>query len=244
MLVPKNTSVPSTAMVMAAGKGTRMLPLTLDRPKPLVAVAGESLFDHVLGHLRAAGVGRIVVNVHYKADMIEAHLATHARDFEVLVSDEREALLETGGGLWRAKALLRDDPFFTCNTDNIWSDGEENSLRRLARFWDSATMDVLMLLVPRDQATNHVGRGDFHIDDEGRLSRRLPDSDAPFVWTGIQILSQALLADPPSEAFSTNIFWDRAIAQGRCFGVPHEGFWSDVGTPAAIPVTEALMPRG
>lgn len=244
MLEPKNGSVPVTAMVMAAGKGTRMLPLTLDRPKPLVEVGGETLLDHVLGHLRGAGVGRIVVNVHYKADMIEAHLAKHARDFDVVVSDEREALLETGGGLMRAKPLLRDDPFFTCNTDNVWSDDGENSLTRLARYWDGSAMDVLMLLVPREKATNHAGRGDFHIDDDGRLSRRLPDADAPFVWTGIQILSQALLVEPPSEAFSTNIFWDRAIAQSRCFGVEHEGFWSDVGTPAAIPVTEALMSRG
>jgi N-acetyl-alpha-D-muramate 1-phosphate uridylyltransferase len=244
MLNARTKEVPMTAMVMAAGKGTRMLPLTLDRPKPLVQVGGETLLDHVLGHLRDAGVGRIVVNVHYKADMIETHLADYAADFEVVISDERGALLETGGGLMRAKPLLQADPFFTCNTDNIWSDGAENSLTRLASYWDRDAMDVLMLLVPRERATNHAGRGDFHMDEEGRLSRRLPDADAPLVWTGIQILSQALLIDPPSDAFSTNIFWDRAIAQGRCFGLEHEGLWSDVGTPAAIPVTEALLSCG
>jgi N-acetyl-alpha-D-muramate 1-phosphate uridylyltransferase len=233
------TQVPGTAMVMAAGKGTRMLPLTLDRPKPLVNVGGETLLDHVLGHLRAAGVGRIVVNVHYKAEMIETHLAAQARDFEVVISDERDALLETGGGLIRAKPLLDADPFLCVNTDNIWSDHGENSLKRLASHWDSATMDVLMLVVPREKALNHAGRGDFEMDGEGRLSREFPEREKPLVWTGVQMLSQKLLVDPPAEAFSTNIFWNRAIAAGRCFGVIHKGFWSDVGTPGAIPLTEA-----
>jgi N-acetyl-alpha-D-muramate 1-phosphate uridylyltransferase len=238
------TQVPGTAMVMAAGKGTRMLPLTLDRPKPLVEVGGETLLDHVLGHLRAAGVGRIVVNVHYKAEMIEAHLAERAGDFEVVISDERDALLETGGGLIRAKPLLEADPFLCVNTDNIWTDDGENSLKRLASHWDSATMDVLMLVVPREKALNHAGRGDFEMDGEGRLSREFPEREKPLVWTGIQMLSQKLLVDPPAEAFSTNIFWNRAIAAGRCYGVLHQGFWSDVGTPGAIPITEAHLTGG
>jgi N-acetyl-alpha-D-muramate 1-phosphate uridylyltransferase len=233
--------VPGTAMVMAAGKGTRMLPLTLDRPKPLVSVGGETLLDHVLGHLRSAGIGRIVVNVHYKADMIEGHLAQNARDLDVAISDERDALLETGGGLMRAKPLLQSDPFLCCNTDNIWTDGNENSIQRLARFWDGEAMDVLMLLIPRERAVNHAGRGDFSMDEAGRLARRVPDADAPLVWTGIQILSQSLLVDPPGDAFSTNVFWDRAIREGRCYGVVHQGLWSDVGTPEAISVTEALL---
>jgi N-acetyl-alpha-D-muramate 1-phosphate uridylyltransferase len=171
--------------------------------------------------------------------MIEAHLAAQARDFEVVISDERDALLETGGGLIRAKPLLDADPFLCVNTDNIWSDHGENSLKRLASHWDSATMDVLMLVVPREKALNHAGRGDFEMDGEGRLSREFPEREKPLVWTGVQMLSQKLLVDPPAEAFSTNIFWNRAIAAGRCFGVIHKGFWSDVGTPGAIPLTEA-----
>jgi N-acetyl-alpha-D-muramate 1-phosphate uridylyltransferase len=237
-------AVPDTAMVMAAGKGTRMRPLTNDRPKPLVSIGQTTLLDHVLMHLRDAGVGRIVVNVHYCADMIEDHLAIHAPDFKIAISDERDALLETGGGLMRAKNLLQCDPFICVNTDNVWIDDIENSFVHLARHWDDARMDALMLVVPREHATFHNGRGDFGLDDAGRLSRRLSDQDAPFVWTGIQILSQRLLVDPPGHAFSTNIFWDRAIARERLFGVVHHGAWVDVGIPEAIPAAEAILKHG
>lgn len=239
-----DVAVPETAMVMAAGKGTRMRPLTATRPKPLVEVAGSTLLDHVLDHLRTAGVKRVVVNVHYFADALEAHLASKAGDLEVLISDERGELLETGGGLMRAKALLRDDPFLCVNTDNIWIDGPVNGLQLLASHWDDERMDALMLLVPLARANNHSGRGDFHMDAWGRLSRRKPGRVAPYVWTGIQMLSQRLLVDPPGSAFSTNVFWDRAIAEGRCFGVVHQGVWFDVGTPAAIPKTEAMLADG
>jgi len=236
--------VPETAMVMAAGKGTRMRPLTATRPKPLVEVAGTTLLDHVLDHLRRAGVKRVVVNVHYFADALEAHLRSRAADLEVIISDERDALLETGGGLIRAKPLLQSDPFLCVNTDNVWLDGPLNALELLAAHWNGALMDALMLLVPLARANNHSGRGDFHMDGWGRLSRRRTGRVAPYVWTGIQMLSQALIADPPAEAFSTNIFWDRAIAAGRCFGVVHQGLWFDVGTPGAIPVTEAALAYG
>lgn len=237
------SSIPHTAMVMAAGKGTRMRPLTNDRPKPLVAVCGETLLDHVLGHLRQAGVKRIVVNVHYLADMVEAHLAAHATDFDVAVSDERTALLETGGGLVKARSQLGSDPFFCVNTDNIWTDDApgsagSNAFTRLAAAWDDARMDVLMLLVPSARAFHHAGHGDFEMDDAGRLSREDPASQKPWVWTGIQLLHPRILIDPPGDAFSTNIFWDRAIAAGRCFGIVHHGDWYDVGTPGAIPVVE------
>ena len=236
--------VPATAMVMAAGKGTRMRPLTATRPKPLIEVAGQTLLDHVLDHLRAAGVGRIVVNVHYFADALEAHLKSRAGDLEVVVSDERDHLLETGGGLMKAKPLLRDDPFLCVNTDNIWIDGPVDGIRLLASHWDDDRMDALMLLVPLARANNHLGRGDFHMDPWGRLSRRKPGRVAPYVWTGIQMLSQRLLNDPPGDAFSTNVFWDRAIAEGRCFGVVHQGLWFDVGTPPAIQKTEAMLADG
>lgn len=235
---------PGTAMVMAAGLGTRMLPLTKDRPKPLVKVAGQTLLDHVLDQLRAAGVGRIVVNVHYLADQIEAHLAAHAADFDVRISDERALLRDTGGGLVQAKDLIEGDPFYCINADNWWTDTGENGLLRLAQAWDDARMDVLMLLVPTARAGNTQGTGDFDLDEEGRISREGPKRPRPYVWTGIQLLAKRVIVDPPEAVFSTNVFWDRAIAQGRCFGLVHHGDWFDVGYPAAIAMTEAALGRG
>ncbi len=235
---------PGTAMIMAAGLGTRMLPLTKDRPKPLVQVAGQTLLDHVLDQLRAAGVGRIVVNVHYLADQVEAHLAAHATDFDVRISDERALLRDTGGGLVQAKDLIEGDPFYCINADNWWTDAGENGLLRLASAWDDARMDVLMLLVPTERAGNTQGTGDFDLDDQGRISRDGPKRARPYVWTGIQLLAKRVIVDPPEAVFSTNVFWDRAIAQGRCYGLVHHGDWFDVGYPAAIAMTEAALGRG
>lgn len=234
--------LPQSAMVMAAGKGTRMRPLTNDRPKPLVEVAGRPLIDHVLDHLRAAGVGRIVINVHYLADQIEAHLAAHATDFDVVISDERRALLETGGGLIKAKPLLGDDAFFCVNTDNVWTDNGNNVFRALANGWNDQDMDALLLLVPKQRAFGHSGHGDFDLASDGRISRVDPKAPKDWIWTGVQMLHPRLLVDPPAEAFSTNILWDRAIAERRAFGVVHLGDWWDVGTPQAIPLVEAALP--
>ena len=236
--------VPDTAMVMAAGKGTRMMPLTADRPKPLVSVAGITLLDHVLDQLRSAGVGRIVVNVHYLPDQIEAHLAVHAAYFDVTISDERDLLLDTGGGLIKALPQIGADPFYCVNADNWWVDEGSNALADMAQAWDADRMDVLMLVVPYVQAGNSQGDGDFDMDTEGRLSRDGPKRHRPFVWTGIQLLAEAIICDPPAKAFSTNVFWDRAIAQGRCFGLVHDGQWYDVGYPAAIGLTEAALAGG
>ena len=236
--------VPSTAMIMAAGKGTRMRPLTDTKPKPLIEVAGTTLLDHVLDLLREAGVGRIVVNVHYLADQVEAHLAEHARDFEVVVSDERALLRDTGGGLVQALPLIGADPFFCINADNWFADTDEHALVRMAAAWDAAKMDVLMLVVPTARAGNTQGTGDFDLDGAGRLSREGPKRPRPFVWTGIQMLAKAIVADPPAEVFSTNVFWDRAIAAGRCFGLIHDGAWFDVGYPQAIALTEAALADG
>jgi N-acetyl-alpha-D-muramate 1-phosphate uridylyltransferase len=230
-----------TAMVMAAGKGTRMRPLTADRPKPLVTVAGRPLIDHVLDHLRAAGVRRIVVNVHYLAEQIEMHLAAHAADFDVAISDERGALLETGGGLIKARALLGALPFFCVNTDNIWTDDGPNAFTSLASQWDDDRMDALLLLAPHQRAQCHAGRGDFDMAADGRISRMDAAAAKQWVWTGVQMLHPRLLIDPPADVFSTNIFWDRAIAAGRAFGAVHHGAWIDVGTPEAIPVAEAAL---
>jgi MurNAc alpha-1-phosphate uridylyltransferase len=231
----------NTAMIMAAGKGTRMMPLTADRPKPLVEVAGVALLDHVLDHLRDAGVGKIVVNVHYCAEQVEQHLAAHASDFDVAISNERALLRDTGGGLVQALPLISDDPFVCVNADNWWTNDGENAISRLMAHWDPTTMDVLMLLVPLATANNTQGIGDFNMDDNGRLSRRAGDAPAPYVWTGIQLLTKKLIVDPPSDVFSTNVFWDRAIAEGRCLGLVHEGLWFDVGYPAAIAATEERL---
>lgn len=232
-----------SAMIMAAGLGTRMLPLTEMRPKPLIEVAGTTLLDHVLDHLRGAGVGRIVVNVHYLPDQVEAHLARHAADFDVAISDERALLRDTGGGLVQARDLIDGDPFLCVNADNWWTDGCDNALDRLARAWDPERMDVLMLVVPFERAGNTQGMGDFDLDDRGRLSRDGPKQARPYVWTGIQLMAKRVIADPPAEVFSTNVFWDRAIAEGRCHGLVHDGRWFDVGYPEAIGLTEAALAK-
>ena len=237
-----DAAVPDTAMVMAAGLGTRMRPLTATRPKPLIEVAGKSLIDHVLDRLRSAGVGKVVVNVHYLPNLLEAHLKA-VGDLSIRVSDERELLLETGGGMVRAEPLIGADPFFAINSDNFWIDGSSDTLRLLASHWRDADMDAL-LLVPQPRAGNHGGQGDFHMDAAGRLSRRRAARVAPFVYTGIQMVSKRLLRDAPEGPFSTNILWDRAIAEGRCFGTVHQGLWFDVGTPAAIAATERALSDG
>lgn len=238
-------AVPETAMVMAAGLGKRMRPLTATRPKPLVEVAGRALIDHALDRLRTAGVKRAIVNVHYLADALEAHLRNRVRGIDIVVSDERAQLMETGGGLVKARDLIGDKPFVTVNSDNLWVDGPVDSIRALAARWDDATMDALLLMVPLARAHCHTGQGDFRLDGNGRIiGRRLPGRLAPFVWTGVQMFSPRLITDWPVGPFSTNLFWDRAIAAGRAFGIVHQGLWFDVGTPGAIAQAEAILADG
>lgn len=233
-----------TAMIMAAGFGKRMRPLTATRPKPLVHVAGRPMIDHVYKHLTDAGITKSVVNVHYLADSLEAYLADLKYPLEVKISDEREALLETGGGMVKALPLIESDPFFCLNSDNIWMDGPRSVFRILSDSWDAETMDALLLLVPHKNAYHHKGRGDFHLDAQGRISWRKSGRVAPYIFTGIQLVSKKLLDNPPDGAFSTRIFWDRALAQGRLHGVLHEGQWFDVGTPDAIAPTEDMLRSG
>jgi MurNAc alpha-1-phosphate uridylyltransferase len=233
--------VPHTAMIMAAGLGKRMRPLTATRPKPLIEVAGQSLLDHVLERLRNSGVKKVVVNVHYLASSVEAHLASRANGMEIVISDERDRLLETGGGLVKALPLIDCDPFLAVNSDNLWIDGPADTLRLLASQWDGERMDALLLLVPLARAQGHNGMGDFHMDRSGRLRRRERSHVAPFVYTGVQMVSKRLLREAPDGPFSTNILWDRAIEEGRCFGAVHHGLWFDVGTPSSIPMTEAAL---
>ena len=236
-----STLASDTAMVMAAGMGKRMRPLTATQPKPLVRVAGKALIDHTLDRLAEAGVGKAVVNVHYLADALEAHLRERASP-KVTISDERDALLETGGGMIRAQAQL-PDPFFCLNSDNIWLDGPRSAFHDLSERWDADEMDALLLVVPHSSAANFSGKGDFHLDARGRITRRRPGRIAPFIYTGIQIVSHRLLGDAPDGKFSTNVLWSRALEEGRLYGLPFTGKWFEVGTPQAIGPTEDALKR-
>ena len=231
-----------TAMVLAAGLGKRMRPLTASQPKPLVRVAGKPLINYALDQLAAAGVAKAVVNVHYLADALQAHLEGRRGGPTVMISDERDALLETGGGMVRALPML-PDPFFAINSDNIWLDGPRSAFAELSAVWDPQRMDALLLLVPHARALNYKGKGDFHLDPLGRLSRRRSGRIAPFLYSGIQLVSHRLLRDAPEGAFSTNVFWDRAIEEGRLYGVSHTGLWFEVGEPSAIRPTEEWLSR-
>lgn len=231
-----------TAMVMAAGIGKRMRPLTASQPKPLVRVAGKSLIDHALDRLVEAGITRALVNVHYLADALEAHVLARAAP-QITISDERAELLETGGGMAKALPDL-PDPFFCLNADNIWIDGPRDAFADLSAFWDPQKMDALLLVVPHERAHNFTGPGDFHMDGRGLLSRREPGRVAPFIYTGIQLVSHRLLRDAPKGRFSTNLLWDRAIEEERLYGVSFGGEWFEVGTPEAIVPTERALRRG
>lgn len=236
-----DAEVPETALVLAAGLGKRMRPLTATTPKPLIEVASKALLDHLLERLRASGVRNVVVNVHYLADAVEAHLAKNPHGLGVTISDERSLLLETGGGMVKAAPLIDCDPFLVVNSDNLWIDGPADTLKLLASHWDGGKMDALLLLVPHARAENHLGMGDFHMDRHGRLRRRQRSRVAPFVYTGVQIVAKRLLEGAPDGPFSTNVLWDRAIERGRCFGAVHQGLWFDVGTPQAIKATELIL---
>ncbi len=230
-----------TAMVMAAGLGKRMRPLTETQPKPLVKVAGKAMIDHCFDKLTEAGVEDVVVNVHYLAELLEAHLDSADHPFRVQISDERKLLMETGGGLVNAQPLIDEDPFFCINSDNIWTDGPTNSLEKLADNWTDGEMDALLLLVPLGSAVNYKGDGDFHLDENNRISRRALDERAPYLYSGIQLISKRLLRDAPEGPFSTNILWTRAMAEGRLFGLVHDGKWFEVGSPDAIKPTELAL---
>jgi MurNAc alpha-1-phosphate uridylyltransferase len=239
MAAPK--PAPTSAMVLAAGLGKRMRPLTATRPKPLVEVAGRALLDRALDTLRAGGVTQAVVNVHYLADRLEAHLAARPTGLDIRISDERKLLLETGGGITQALPLIEADPFLSINADNIWVDGPIGAVRLLADRWDASKMDALLLVVPHARANCHRGPGDFHMDAMGRLTRRRPGRVAPFVFTGLQMLSKSLFDGEEPTPFSMNRLWDRAAAAGRLCGVVHQGLWFDVGTVAAVRETEVLL---
>jgi MurNAc alpha-1-phosphate uridylyltransferase len=231
---------PRTAMVLAAGLGERMRPLTDRMPKPLVPVAGKPLIDHVLDRLAAAGVGRAVVNVHYLADMVERHLKDRTRP-QIVISDERDKLLNTGGGVVKALAALGREPFFHVNSDTIWIDGVKPNLERLAEAFDPATMDALLLLAPVSTSIGYAGRGDFTMAPDGRLTRRGERDTVPFVYAGAAILRPELFKNAPAGAFSLTTLFQRAEAAGRLHGLRLEGVWMHVGTPEAIKDAEAAI---
>jgi MurNAc alpha-1-phosphate uridylyltransferase len=220
---------PKTAMVMAAGYGKRLRPLTDTTPKPMVKVLGRPMIDVVLDRLAAAGVKRAVVNLHHLGEVIRDHLKTRT-DLEIVFSEESE-ILETGGGTKQALPLLGADPFFVVNAKIIWLNGREDALHRLARNWDPARMDSLLLLHPTVTAVGYDGPGDFLMDQEGRLKRRPEWEVAPFLYSGINICHPRLFDDAPDGAFSVNILWDHAIEQGRLHGIRHDGEWYHVSTP-------------
>ena len=228
---------PTKAMVLAAGLGARMRPLTDRMPKPLVAVAGRALIDHVLDRLADAGVERAVVNVHYLADALERHLAARKKP-EITISDERGLLLGTGGAVVKALPELGDAPFFHINSDTIWIDGVKPNLARLAEAFDPAGMDAALLLAPTAGSIGYAGRGDFAFAADGRLRRRTVREVAPFVFAGAAILAPALFKDAPKGEFPLTDLFDRAAEQGRLFGLRLEGLWMHVGTPDAIALAE------
>ena len=225
-------------MVLAAGLGSRMRPITDSRPKPLVEVGGRALIDHVLDRLAEAGVRRAVVNIHHLADQIEAHMRRERR-LLIEVSDERDALLETGGGCKRALPLL-SPTFLALNSDSLWRERGENEIGRLLAAWRPDEMDALLLLAARD-SLGYDGSGDFTRGSDGRLARRAPGAQAPHVYAGVAILKRDSFLGTPDGAFSLNVIFDRAIAADRLYGLPLAGEWLHVGTPEAIRAAEERL---
>ncbi|HWE44419.1 MAG TPA: nucleotidyltransferase family protein [Caulobacteraceae bacterium] len=226
-------------MVLAAGLGTRMRPLTNDRPKALVEVGGKPLIDHTLDRLADAGVETAVVNVHWFADRLEDHLTSVARP-TIVVSDERNLLMETGGGLKRARKLLGDDPVYVANIDSVWID-HADALRSLAQAWDADAMDTILLLARRDQSIGFEGAGDFFLADDGRLTFRGDAPSAPYAYMGVHITKPQVVDDQPRGPFSLTQVWRPMAALGRLFGVVLDGFWMHVGDPASRAEAEAKL---
>lgn len=228
---------PTKAMVLAAGLGQRMRPLTDHLPKPLIKVAGRALLDHVLDKLADADVGEAVVNVHYLPDQIIDHVAARTRP-SVIISDERDHVLGTGGGVVKALPLLGPAPFFHVNSDTMWIDGVRPDLKRLAETFDPARMDILLLMAPTATSIGYSGRGDYAMLPDGALRKRRENQVVPFVYAGVAIISPAIFRDAPDGAFSLTRMFDRANEQERLFGLRLDGVWMHVGTPDAVAAAE------
>ncbi len=232
----------TTAFVLAAGMGSRMRPLTDDKPKPMVPLAGRPLIDHVLDRLTAAGVTHAVVNVHYKADVLQGHLAGRTSP-RITISDEREQLLDTGGGVVKARAAIGAAPFVIHNSDTVWLEQGVSNLERLFRAWDPQRMDSLLLLAERARCIGYDGAGDFELAADGRLARRRQGQSVPHVFAGVSIAHPRMIDGAPQGAFSLNVLWDRALAAGRLHGIVLDGLWMHVGTPQALDEAEELVAR-
>ncbi len=230
----------SHAMILAAGLGVRMRPLTNDRPKPLIEVAGKPLIDYCMDRLREAGVQRVVVNGHYRAEQILQWSQQQAAP-EVVFSDEQAEILDTGGGIAKALPLLGRQSFFVLNSDSFWIDGRVPALSRLRAAWDDTTMDCLLLLCHVDRTIGYDGRGDFRLERDGRLSRQ--QGSGALAYIGGYLLHPRLFAGVAVEKFSMNVLWDKAISEGRLHGIAHSGKWLHVGTPAAIALAEAELAK-
>jgi MurNAc alpha-1-phosphate uridylyltransferase len=229
------------AMLLAAGHGARMAAAGNGLPKPLVPLAGKALIDHVLDRMADAGIPRVVVNLHHKADLIERHLA--ARKVPAIAfSDERGRLLDTGGGVRKALPQLGTGPFLIHNADSVWVEGVGSNLARLAAAWDEARMDSLMLLAPAATSLGYAGRGDFALEGDGRIRRRKVEQEiVPFAFTGVSVAHPRLFEGSPEGPFSLNRLWDRAIEAGRAYGMRMEGVWMHVGTPEALADAEQCL---
>ena len=229
-----------TAMVLAAGLGRRMRPLTDETAKPLIPFAGKPLVDHVLDRLVEAGVSRAVVNVHTFADKVEAHVRRRS-DLDVVISDERDVLLDTGGGVRHALPLLGDAPFFVIASDTVWIEGPRPNLARLGARFDPDRMDMLLLLAAASASVGTEGRGDFDMDPLGHLARRPEMGTVPFHYASALVTTAALYDGSPDGPFSNNVLFDEAIAKGRLFGQRLDGIWMHVGTPRSLAEAETAL---
>lgn len=240
---PKPAHRIDTAMVLAAGIGQRMRPLTDTVPKPLVRLGDRTLLDHALDRIAAAGIGRAVVNVHYKADQIERHLAGRTSP-HITISDERALLLETGGGVLNALPLLGAAAFLIHNSDSVWLEGPASNIAALCRLWDDARMDALLMLAAGAASLGYDGGGDFMMEADGRIRRRPEGEIAPFVFTGVSIAHPRLFEGEAPGVFSLNRVWDRALEKGRVYGMRLDGFWMHVGTPQSLADAERCLRHG
>ncbi len=232
---------PTRGMIMAAGLGTRMRPLTNDRPKPMVVVGGKPLIDHCIDRLVAAGVNMIVVNVHYRAQMLIEHLKRRNDGTKIIISEETDELMGTGGGVVKAMPYFEGKSFFIHNSDSIWVEGFGHALDRMIARWNPDEMDALLLMAALVSTIGYEGAGDFMMDADGRLTR-IPESRvSPFAFPGVQIVHPRLFENAPKGVFSTNLVWDRAIAKGRLFGVRLDGTWMHIGTVDALNESEAFL---
>jgi len=229
-----------TAMILAAGKGTRLRPRTDITPKPLVKVAGKALIDYSFDLLAAAGLKQVIVNKHHLAEQIEVHMNSQP-DFDITISDETDALLETGGGVRKALSHIGIKPFFVLNSDVIVRDQSSSSIRKMAARWNPDEMDVLLLLHPTETAVGYEGQGDFFMDDTGKLTRRDQGASAPYMFTGVQILNPVLFEGCSEGPFSLNVIYDKAARAGRLFGLRHHGQWLHVGTEEALAAASKIL---